>query len=123
FGIVHAAAVVGIARSDVGVARGEGGFAAARAQQQRPARREAPPGLRVDVVGLDLVAFVAPQRTAHARRLADEILEAAAVLALALAGDARGDFERAVGKAAAPGPARVIAGVAVVQVDHAARVQ
>src|SRR5690606_8630628 len=49
FGVVDVAAVVRVARGDVVVARAEADLAAARAQQQRPARRDPPPGLGVEI--------------------------------------------------------------------------
>src|SRR5690606_37281926 len=56
----------------------------------------------------------------HAQRVADEVLVAASVLALAIGIAAGGELERAPGQRAGPAPAQVEAAVVVVQVDHAA---
>src|SRR5690606_39074322 len=81
------------------------------------------PDLRVQVVGPDRVALVAAQRTTHAGFVADEVLEAAAPLPLAFAIGAGRQLQRPRGQAAAPRPARIEARIAVVEVDHAARMQ
>src|SRR5690606_18183438 len=105
---------------DVAVARREAQLAAAHAGQQRPPLRELPPGLRVEIAVVDAVALVAPQRAAHAQRVADEVLVAAPVLALAVGVAAGGELERTPGQRTGPTPAQVDAAVVVVQVDHAA---
>src|SRR5690606_22281051 len=90
------------------------------AGQQRPALGETPPGLRVPVEVLHPVALVAPQRAAHAERVAEEVLVTAAMLALAIRVRAGGDFECAPGERAGPAPAQVEPAVVVFEVDHAA---
>ncbi len=71
----------------------------------------------------DTIFLVAAQRAFDPELVADEVLVTGAVLALAVGARTHGEVERAPGQLALPGPARIGAPVAAVQVDHATGVQ
>ena len=115
-GVVAAAAVVGVARADIAIVDPERERTAAPSDEQRPGLGRCPLQLGVLVETAHAIGFVAAQGAAHAERVADEILVAAALLLEILEAGADGELE----SRAAPGPAQVGAAIVAIEVDHAA---
>src|SRR5690606_2204485 len=108
---------------DVAVDRTEAHLAVTQPRQHRPALGDLQVTLRELVEVADAVGLVAAQVAAHAQLAADEVLEAAALLVLAIEVGARSHLEHAPGDLADVGPAQVGALVAAVQVDDATGVR
>ena len=122
-GVFDLAAVVGIGRGHVVVARAEFDAARARAQEQAPVGRGVPLGLREGSRFGHAVGLVAPQLALDARRGARGVAEPAALFLEPVGVRAGDERERPTGQAPAPGPARVDARIRALEVDHATRMQ